>query len=351
MIDKSLVASPLSAVKTRRDFLRTSAVSVIAGGALAACGKAAGSASAAPVSAAPSTPGKVLTDREAADAMDAMHEAGIKAFPAKSKGKGNQLLQPEMDGSTKVYSLTARKIQWETAAGQSVTAYAYNDQVPGPQIRVKEGDKVRVVLKNQLPESTAIHFHGLELPNAQDGVPFITQPPVKPGESYTYEFVVPNAGSHMYHSHHNSASQVSLGLLGAFIVEPRNPQAIERADVDHVMILNDGAHGYTFNGKSFPATEPVVAKLGQKLRIRFMNEGMMIHPMHLHGMHMTVIAKDGWAQPAPWKCDTLNIAPGERWDVIVNCNNKGTWAFHCHILQHAESDHGMFGMVTALIVA
>jgi FtsP/CotA-like multicopper oxidase with cupredoxin domain len=118
--------------------------------------------------------------------------------------------------------------------------------------------------------------------------------------------------------------------------------------VDYVMILNDGAHGYTLNGKGFPATEPIVAKLGQKVRIRFMNEGMMIHPMHLHGMHMTVIDKDGWPQPAPWKCDTLNIAPGERWDVIVNCNNPGTWAFHCHILPHAEGPMGMFGMVTAL---
>ena len=93
-----------------------------------------------------------------------------------------------------------------------------------------------------------------------------------------------------------------------------------------------------------------IAKLGQKLRIRFMNEGMMIHPMHLHGMHMTVVAKDGWDLPAPWRCDTLNVAPGERWDVIVNCNNPGTWAFHCHILPHAESEHGMFGMVTALVV-
>jgi FtsP/CotA-like multicopper oxidase with cupredoxin domain len=81
-----------------------------------------------------------------------------------------------------------------------------------------------------------------------------------------------------------------------------------------------------------------------------MNEGMMIHPMHLHGMHMTVIAKDGWDQPMPWKCDTLNIAPGERWDVLVRATNPGTWAFHCHILPHAESEHGMFGMVTALVV-
>jgi len=215
---------------------------------------------------------------------------------------------------------------------------------------VKQGDRVRVILHNQLPESTSIHFHGLELPNDMDGVPYITQPPVKPGQSFTYEFTVPNAGSNMYHSHHDSTKQVGLGLLGAFIVEPKEKAAHDTVDVDEVLILNDGVHGYTFNGKSFPATQPLVAKLGQKLRIRFMNEGMMIHPMHLHGIHMTVVAKDGWDVPAPWRCDTLNVAPGERWDVIVNCNNPGTWAFHCHILPHAESEHGMFGMVTALIV-
>jgi FtsP/CotA-like multicopper oxidase with cupredoxin domain len=154
----------------------------------------------------------------------------------------------------------------------------------------------------------------------------------------------------MYHSHHNAAIQVGLGLLGAFVVEPRRPRPAHRADVDYVMVLNDGSHGYTLNGKGFPATEPIVCKQGQTVRLRFMNEGMMIHPMHLHGMHMTVIAKDGWDQPAPWKCDTLNVAPGERWDVLVKATNPGTWAFHCHILPHAESEHGMFGMVTALVV-
>jgi FtsP/CotA-like multicopper oxidase with cupredoxin domain len=285
-----------------------------------------------------------------AEAMDAMHEKGIKAFPAKTVGAGNQRLAPKIDKGVKVFEITAKKIQWEKEPGRVVEAWAYNEQVPGPQIRVREGDRVRVILHNELPESTAVHFHGLELPNDQDGVPFITQPPVKPGQSFTYEFTVPNAGSHMYHSHHNSAKQVSLGLLGAFIVEPKVKAPYDEADVDEVFILNDGAHGYTFNGKSFPATQPLVARLGQKVRIRFMNEGMMIHPMHLHGMHMTVIAKDGWPVPAPWKCDTLNVAPGERWDVIVNCNNPGTWAFHCHILPHAESDQGMFGMVTALVV-
>ena len=344
----------LSKKASRRDFLRSTAV--LASTALAGCAidksgaqdlqrhdedQRGGTVASNP---APVSPAAV------AEAMDKMHEAGIRAFPAKTAGKENQLLQPKIKNGVKVFELTARKIHWETAPGQTVEAWAYNDQVPGPQIRVREGDRVRVTIKNELMESTAIHFHGVELPNDQDGVPFITQPPIKPGQTYTYEFTAPNPGSHMYHSHHNSATQVGLGLLGAFIIEPKDPLPIEQADVDYVLVLNDGAHGYTFNGKSFPATEPIVAKKGQKLRLRFMNEGMMIHPMHLHGMHMTIIAKDGWAQPAPWKCDTLNVAPGERWDAIVNCNNPGTWAFHCHILPHAESDHGMFGMVTALIV-
>jgi len=344
--------------ESRRAFLKTGALTAMAGGVLAACdNKGAAAQAAATVKADSDHSGGSMAAHpiappagNTAEDMDRMHEAGVKAFPAKTAGKGNQLLAPKMIGGVKVYELTARAIRWETSPGTMVDAWAYNDQLPGPQLRVREGDRVRVILKNELPESTAIHFHGLELPNELDGVPFITQPPVKPGQSYTYEFTVPNAGSHMYHSHHNAAKQVGLGLLGAFIVEPRDPRPIERVDMDYVMILNDGFHGYTLNGKGFPATEPLVAKLGQKVRIRFMNEGMMIHPMHLHGMHMTVIDKDGWPQPAPWKCDTLNVAPGERWDVIVNCTMPGTWAFHCHILPHAESPHGMMGMVTALVV-
>ena len=331
-------------------------VGVAAAGVLASCERGEKTLGAATSPAAGSSQGSAPppppppTPAQHADEMDRMHEAGIKAFPAPTEGKGNVLLEPRLDGGVKVFDLTASKIQWEVEKGRKVEAWAYNGMIPGPQIRVRQGDRVRVTLKNELDESTSIHFHGIELPNDQDGVPFVTQAPIKPGTSFTYEFVVPNSGSNMYHSHHNAAKQVGLGLLGAFIVEPRQPLAIERADVDYVMILNDGVHGYTFNGKSFPATEPLKAKRGQTVRIRFMNEGMMIHPMHLHGMHMTVIAKDGWPQPAPWKCDTLNVAPGERWDVIVKCTNPGVWAFHCHILPHAESEHGMFGMVTALIV-
>jgi len=363
---------------TRRAFLRTGALAAAAaaGAGLAPCNDAnatntllqqhasggslpnaghgahgpnPGAAGGAPAAGARLTPAQ---RRARADAMDAMHEKGVKAFPAKTAKWGNQPFAPRMEKGVKIFDLTARPTKWETEPGKFVEAWAYNDQVPGPQIRVTEGDRVRVILHNELDESTAVHFHGLELPLAADGVPFITQPPVKPGESFTYEFTVPpgNHGSHMYHSHLNAAKQVGLGLLGAFVVEPRRPKKAHKADVDYVMILNDGMHGYTLNGKGFPATEPIAAKLGQTVRIRFMNEGMMIHPMHLHGMHMTVIAKDGWDQPAPWKCDTLNVAPGERWDVLVKCTNPGTWAFHCHILPHAEGEHGMFGMVTALVV-
>jgi FtsP/CotA-like multicopper oxidase with cupredoxin domain len=183
-----------------------------------------------------------------------------------------------------------------------------------------------------------------------DGVPYITQPPIVPGATFTYEFTARNPGSHMYHSHHAAQRQVPMGLLGAFIIEPKNRTADPQVRQDVIMILNDGPLGYTINGKGFPATQPIVAKRGAVIRIRFMNEGLMIHPMHLHGMPMKVVFKDGYRLPQPYLVDTLNIAPGERLDVLVSATEPGVWAFHCHILNHAESDHGMHGMVTALIV-
>jgi manganese oxidase len=255
-----------------------------------------------------------------------------------------------MDGDVKVFELTCSVVQWEVTPGTRVEAWTYNGVMPGPEIRVTDGDKVRVVVKNELPESTAVHWHGLIVPNNMDGVPFITQPPIKPGETFTYEFTVKNSGSHMYHSHHNAAFQVGKGLLGAFIVEPKDKSQDPEYDLDYTMIINDQAGGFTLNGKGFPATEPIVAKLGQKLRVRYMNEGLLIHPMHLHGIPQLVFARDGWNLPQPYMCDTVNVAPGERWDVLVDCTEPGVWAFHCHVLSHAESAHGMFGMVTALIV-
>ena len=161
--------------------------------------------------------------------MDAMHEKGVKAFPAKTEGKGNQLMEPRMDKGVKVYELTAKEIQWEVEPGQTREGDGRTTaRCPARRSACAKAIACGSMLTNKLPESTAMHFHGLELPNDQDGVPFITQPPVKPGETYTYEFTVPNAGSHMYHSHHNAAKQVGLGLLGAFIVEPKRPRAIEQ---------------------------------------------------------------------------------------------------------------------------
>jgi manganese oxidase len=223
----------------------------------------------------------------------------------------------------------------------------YNGMVPGPEIRVQLGDEVRVILHNELRHSTAIHFHGLQVPNDQDGVPGLTQPLVKPGESYTYEFTVPNSGSHMYHSHMDAAHQVPMGLLGAFVVEgPDEPEV----DQDIVMILNDGPLGYTINGKGFPATEPIVAQVGETVRLRYMNEGLQIHPMHLHGPPQQMIARDGYFLAQPVMMDTVLVSPGERIDVLIEPTTPGLWAFHCHVLTHVERADGMFGMVTVLIV-
>ena len=279
------------------------------------------------------------------------HDAAVTAqFPAKTSGHGNEVLEPTIlaDG-TKRWELTASEFQWETEPGKFVTAWGYNEMVPGPQLHAEIGDRVQIVLHNELPAPTTIHFHGMKVPNNMDGVPVISQPAVMPGESFTYEFRVRNAGSNMYHSHFMAQTQVPMGLLGAFIVT--DPKANEpKADIDYAMILNDGPLGFTINGKGFPATEPIVANQGQLVRVRYMNEGLQIHPMHLHGIPQLVVAKDGYALPDPHYEDTVLVAPGERVDVLIRASELGTWAFHCHILTHAESDQGMFGMVTALVV-
>ena len=285
--------------------------------------------------------------------MDQHHAEGVQIFLDNIGQDPNfwrASMEYTMDGDTKVFEITISEIEWETEPDRVFPAMAYNGMIPGPEIRVTEGDNCRFVVTNEMTESTSIHWHGLLVPNSQDGVPFITQPPIAPGETYTYEFPIRNAGSHMYHSHHNSAEQVTKGLLGAFVVEPQDKNREPEVDAEYTFILNDSTLGFTINGRSFPYTQPIVANLGDKIRIRYMNEGLMIHPMHLHGMPQLVIAKDGWPLPVPYLCDTLNVAPGERYDVIVDCTELGAWAFHCHILTHAEARNGMFGMVTALVV-
>ncbi len=289
------------------------------------------------------------------DEMDAMHKDGIDAFLANmnepiTTGLGGQDLEWEMDGDTRVFRLTCSEVDWEVTPGTIERAMAYNGVVPGPTLRAVEGQPVRVEVTNELAESTTVHWHGQRVPNDQDGVGFLTQDAIRPGDSYTYEFVAGPFGSHMYHSHHNAAEQVSRGLLGALIVEPSDPASEPDHDRDYLYILNDALGGFTINGKGFPATAAYTAKLGERVRFRFMNEGNMVHPVHLHGLTFEVFARDGYPLPQPFRCDTITVAPGERWDAIVVADNPGLWAFHCHILTHAESPHGMFGMVSVFVV-
>lgn len=280
--------------------------------------------------------------------MAQVDAANTAKFPAKTQGLGGQILRPKvLSDGTKEFDLTARVVKWEVAPGEFKQVWAYNGMVPGPQIDASLGDHVKIVLHNDLPEPTTIHFHGMTVPNDMDGVPGITQDAVLPGQSFTYEFTIRNSGTNMYHSHFDAVKQVPMGLLGAFVVhDPNDPPA----DVDQTVVLNDGPLGFTLNGKSFPATTPIVAKQGQWVRIRYMNEGSLIHPMHLHGMPSKVIAIDGHLLAHPYMADTVMVAPGQRVDVLVHATELGAWALHCHILAHAEGPQGMFGMVTALIV-
>jgi len=270
------------------------------------------------------------------------------SFPAETEGVGGTDLAPRVEGGVKIFELTADEVEWEVAPGDTKQGFGYNGMVPGPTIRAELGDRVRVILHNELDdEPTTLHFHGMTVPNEMDGVPVINQDAVMPGKSFTYEFTVRNSGTNMYHSHMNAAEQVPKGLLGAFIVPDEKDEPV---DQDVNMILNDGPLGFSINGKGFPATAPVVIERGQKVRIRYMNEGLLIHPMHLHGMAQKVVAKDGHPLPQPYLADTVLVGPGERYDVVVDATEAGAWAFHCHVLNHAEGPSGMFGMVTAMIV-
>jgi len=269
---------------------------------------------------------------------------------------GNVTLEPRLVDGVKVFELTIEEVDHRIdALKDPIPGLGYNGTWPGPRLTVTEGDRVRAIFTNRMRETTGVHFHGQRVPNNMDGVPHVTQDPIQPGESFTYEFTARTPGSHMYHSHHNATDQVGRGLLGAFIVEPKDPaqryDALYGASQDIIWISNDALGGFTINGRGFPATSPIVATLGDTIVIRFMNEGNMMHPWHLHGMPMRVVARDGYALgSAEFTCDTLGVNPGERWDVVVRCEEPGAWAFHCHILQHAEGPDGMFGMVTALVV-
>ena len=263
---------------------------------------------------------------------------------AKDLGDGTQLAPYEVVDGVKVFKLHAAPVSWETAPGKVREAYAFNGIVPGPVIRVNEGDPVRIVVENDLPEPTSVHWHGMDLPNSQDGVPGLTQPEIEPGESYTYEWKAISPGTHWYHSHMHG-EQEGKGLYGSLEVVPKTGDI--QADRDYRIMIGDGALGFVFNGKSFPATERLSARVGEKVRIRLIGTGPeMIHPIHLHSGHFTVVAQDGRPLPVPQEMDTLNVGVGQTYDIVWTPTKTGKWMIHCHIFSHSETHEGMAGLVS-----
>jgi uncharacterized cupredoxin-like copper-binding protein len=296
-------------------------------------------------------------------ALDAAMTESMLAFPAETEGKGNIPLEPKiLEDGTKQFELTAEIAPWEVEPGNFVDAWTYNGTVPGPSIKVDVGDKIEVVVHNELPMGTDVHWHGIHTPNDQDGVAPYTQDLIEAGTTYTYEFVAEDPAIGMYHAHHHGQMQVVNGLFATFQIGdspfPRGqtvsgvtvPEDLVVAE-EIPMVLNDaGVIGFSLNGKSFPATEPLVLDQGDWGAIHYYNEGLTDHPMHLHQFPQLVYAKDGIPLDHPYWADTINVAPGERYSILFQATDPGTWVWHCHILTHVEREEGMFGMVTALIV-
>ncbi len=295
--------------------------------------------------------------------MDKLMEEVAMKYPAKTLGSGNMELAYTMsDDGYKVFNLVAKVIPWEVEPGKIVDGWSYNGQIPGPVMHANVGDKIRIVLKNELPESTSLHLHGVRVPNSMDGVDPYTQSAITPGKTFTYEWTATEPSVGMYHSHHNAQVQVPNGLAGAILIGDWKSMAMtaaagrtqdkdNKAEQEVVMVLNDSGNiGLSLNGKSFPATSPYSLSIGESIVVHYYNEGNMTHPMHLHQPSGYVVAHDGKILESPFWADTLNVAPGERWTVVYTAKDAGVWAWHCHILTHAETPEGMRYMVTALIV-
>ncbi len=302
---------------------------------------------------ATSTPGSMVSS----GGNDMMEPITGENLQTVSDAKGGQLLPFKIEGDTKVFELTAKAVKWPILKDVVATAWTYNGTVPGPLIRVTEGDKVRIILKNELPKPTTIHWHGIAVPNAMDGIPDVTQKPVQPGETFTYEFVAKPAGTYMYHSHYEGDIQVSAGLYAPFIIDPKEP-VTPKPDIDVNLMISEWLikngktyaampmagmepNYFTFNGKAFPDTETINVKKGQLVRLRLMGIGQFVHPIHLHGFAFKIVATDGHTVPeaAQLTKDTVLVSPGERYDIEFVASETGQWMLHCHILHHTTNDN------------
>lgn len=262
--------------------------------------------------------------------------------------------------SVKEFSIAVAETEHEFyPGGPKIQAWAFNGKVPGPTLRVTEGDLVRVRFTNNHTSNHTLHFHGQNVSNEMDGVAYghLSHLEVKPGETHTYEFVADPAGTHMYHCHVNSPQHIDMGMVGLLIVEPKDKRGEPKVDKETVLLIDDwyindnGGHEamahpamihqanyFTVNGKAFPGVEPIKMLQGEKVRVRMINVGYQAHSMHLHGHSFTVTHKDGHAMKVAQELDTLLIGPGERYDLVFAATNPGLWLFHCHVVPHVTND-------------
>ena len=305
---------------------------------------------------------------EGMEHMSSLPTDGIADAPG---NRGNVPLRGVRRDGALEFQLDARPVWWPILPDQELSAYAYNGIVPGPTIRVENGERVRISFTNDLPVETTVHWHGIGVPNSEDGVPGITQKAIQPGEDYTYEFTArpagdPNGGgTFLYHSHVDEDRQMSVGLSGVFIIDPPRPE--RRYQTEDTLVVSewtaDAATGrtrgvmemegmlpnfFTINGKSYPATEPIEVEAGEPMLLRLVNAGQFEHPLHLHGTAFRIVARDGHPASDPGLRDAITLASGERADIAFELP-PGTWAFHCHIGHHLTNDGvGPGGLLTVI---
>ncbi|MGZ3498296.1 MAG: multicopper oxidase domain-containing protein [Vulcanimicrobiaceae bacterium] len=265
---------------------------------------------------------------------------------------------PQVEGRTKTFHLVERAAPWTLKPGLTVMANTYNGVVPGPVLVVDQGDRVVIDLQNQLSMPDSIHLHGIhDIPVSMDGVAGISQPLVPPGGEFKYTFVADQPGTFIYHTH-GSEAMLDSGLYGAIVVKPSHPNAMERRFAhDFVEVISSWQiqsgveNHFTLNGKSYPATQQLNVRRGERFRIRWINiSGEEFHTMHTHGHYQQVIARDAFPVNSQDVEDTVLVGPGQRADVAITADAQpGTWLIHCHVEDHVEDSSGMpDGLVTAI---
>ncbi len=261
-----------------------------------------------------------------------------------------------MNGGVKEFHLIAEEVEHEFAPGSRAKCWGYNGTTPGPTIEAVEGDRVRIFVTNRLKEHTSIHWHGILLPSGMDGVSGLTQPHIEPGETYVYEFTLRQHGTHMYHPHADEMVQMAAGMMGMFVIHPRRgePNPIDRdyALVLHNWALHPGTYRpdpsvmvefdlWTMNSKTFPAIESMVARTGERVRVRVGNLSMWNHPMHMHGVQFWVTGSDGGRWPrSVWRPEVTELVGVGQTRDLEFVAVPGDWAFHCHMSHHTMNAMG-----------